>query len=74
MTSPVGAPITIQFSNPSLKGKKISVLVWDDEKDEIIEIQLDANGNGKTDWTPPDDWDSATLTHLSSTDLGIGLF
>lgn len=66
-----GRTISIQFSNPNLKGKKVNVIVWDDEKDEIIEIQLDANGNGKTDWTPPSDWDSATLTHPSSTDHGI---
>lgn len=49
-----GETIVITYSNPSMAGKKITVDIDDGAfptpNNAKIEIQLDANGNGKAAW------------------------
>lgn len=49
--------VVIEYKNPNMGGKKIQVAVDNgdpgDPQTQMIEIQLDSNGEGSANWTVP---------------------
>ncbi len=69
-----GNSLTIEFDNPDLAGQTVTVQAFPAGGGDGVNIQidLDTDGKGTTEWTVPTGWAPAlTLEHPTSRDHGV---